>query len=110
MTHWFGQSWGAPACEPEDHIPVPVGSLCLQCKEPILVHDQGVTMPLVSLEGEEYVTRSLAYHLDCWLKHILPHGPDCPRCRGLERGEHEERCAYRSEGGECDCVAGEVAP
>lgn len=105
MEHWFGQSWGAPCCEPELHMPTPVGKLCARCREPILVGDQGIVSPFASIE-----TGKLVYHLDCYLKGILPHGADCPRCRGLERGEHLEACAYRLRGEECSCDAGELAP
>lgn len=106
MTHWFGDDWGAPCCEPDLHVPVPLGQSCARCKEPILAHDQGVTMPFIGIE----TTGTSVYHLDCFLKGILPHGPECPRCRGLERGEHDATCLYRTEGGLCSCPAGELAP
>ena len=99
MSWWFGKSWGAPVCDPEDHAETPVGSKCWRCKECIAKDDQGVTMPLVGVEG---VTMIHA-HLDCYLESILPHGPDCKHCRGKERGQHALRCEYR-QGGDCNCV------
>jgi hypothetical protein len=101
MSFWFGKSWGAPVCDPEDHVPTPVGALCMRCQERIAKDDQGVTLPATGFEG-----MTLAHwHLDCYLKTILPHGPDCMRCRGKEREEHHPCCEYRQGGGECNCVA-----
>lgn len=84
---WFGRSWGAPVCDPEDHEETPLEARCGKCDVPI--H-----------EGKQ---RRIAYHLDCWLKKILPHGPDCKRCRGMEHDEHKLDCRYRVEGDECSC-------
>jgi hypothetical protein len=102
MTGWFGKSWGAPCCDPETHVLTPVGSICWRCDERIAKDDQGVTMPFVPAEGS---VDFLHAHLDCYLKTILPHGPDCPHCRGKERAQHHERCAYRAHGDDCNCVA-----
>ena len=91
---WFGESWGAPICAPEGHRETPVGLECGRCGVPIAADSQGILTPLVgglasepTPDGEAlvYVTR-LAWHLDCWLESILPHGPDCPGCRGKKRG------------------------
>lgn len=101
MSWWFGKSWGAPVCDPESRAPTPVGSKCMRCEELIATDDQGVTLPYVGNPG---VTLA-HWHLDCYLKTILPHGPDCKHCRGKEREEHHHRCAYRQVGGECNCVA-----
>jgi hypothetical protein len=99
MTQWFGKSWGAPCCEEDEHVPVPVNELCARCRELILEGDQGVVMPFVELGREG----TLAFHLDCYLKGLLPHGPECPRCRGAERIDHDRECAYRVSGGNCSC-------
>jgi len=45
---WFGESWGAPVCEPEEHIETPVGEPCGYCDEPIAEGDIGFRMPFVS--------------------------------------------------------------
>lgn len=101
MSQWFGQSWGAPCCDPDDHVATPVFMACLHCKEPILPDAQGLMMPLV--ESPERCS-ICAVHLDCYLQRILPHGPDCPHCRGKELSNHALRCEYRQNGGDCNCV------
>lgn len=103
MTGWFGQSWGAPVCEAEDHVPTPVGKPCIDCLETIVLGDRGIVTPLLLAEG----SITVAQHLECFLKKILPHGPDCPHCRGKEPEEHHPRCNYRTvaSDGRCNCVA-----
>lgn len=71
---WFGPSWGAPACDPANEVPVPVGMVCighahLHNDRPvaILPDDQGITMPRVYEGG---LVGTVAYHLDCWLHEI----------------------------------------
>ena len=102
MTQWFGKSWGAPCCEEDEHVPTPLWAACLRCKEPIREGDQGIVTPLVSMIGDVYTGTTCAYHLDCWTKHLLPHGPDCPHCRGVEPRAHHPGCAMRTTG-LCDC-------
>lgn len=97
---WFGESWGAPCCEPEEHIDTPIGEPCSRCREPIKLGDQGVVAPLVELDGS---VRPIAHHIDCYLQSILPHGPECPHCRGAARLDHDLGCAYRVSGDDCDC-------
>jgi hypothetical protein len=63
---WFGESWGAPVCEPDRHRPTPVGQACLGCVVPIAEGDQGMLIP-----SEEGLT---AHHLDCFLEIVL--GPN----------------------------------
>lgn len=71
---WFGQSWGAPACDPARHRPTPVGALCDTCEKPVGESDQGMLIPHVS-GAELYPTVALlAYHLDCFLSMIVPKG------------------------------------
>jgi hypothetical protein len=103
VTGWFGESWHAPVCEETEHIRTPVGELCLDCDEPILEGDQGVTMPHWLGDGSY---RSSARHLDCFIQTVLPHGPECERCRGLTRAQHLDSCAYAQKGGKCDCAHG----
>lgn len=38
---WFGKSWGAPVCTPEDHRQTPEGEVCIYCGEPIEAHENG---------------------------------------------------------------------
>lgn len=108
---WFGHSWGAGVCEPSDHMKTPIGERCLYCEEPIIWNSQGVTMQCigdvkVAVNGvEAYTSAVRAAHLDCFLKRILPHGPECEHCRGLERSAHRSGCHYltRAEDGNCSC-------
>ncbi len=99
MTQWFGKSWGAPCCEEDEHVPTPLWARCSRCQESIVDGDQGVVMPLVTLTGD---CELIAQHLDCFLKGILPHGPDCPHCRGIEPHKHPLNCSMRTTG-LCDC-------
>lgn len=107
MTLWFGASWGAPICSPSEHVETPVGEACMYCDAPIEADDQGVRMPSMKPKGLTFVSVVLSAHLDCFLQTILPHGPECSRCRGLERNEHKMSCAYAKHGGDCDCPFGE---
>jgi hypothetical protein len=70
---WFGESWGAPVCDPRAHVATPVGLTCLGHphmhegrSEVVEPGDQGVTMPFVRHRRVDTV----AYHLDCWLHEI----------------------------------------
>ena len=71
---WFGESWGAPVCEPELHVETPVDMVCLGHDHMhstrssfIKAGDQGVTLP--DYGRTDRVTR-VAYHLDCWLHEV----------------------------------------
>lgn len=73
MTKWFGESWGAPVCEPEEHVPTPVGRACYghqhmheDRSSVIEPGDQGVTLPFYSTAG----VLTIAFHLDCWLHEV----------------------------------------
>lgn len=108
---WFGESWRAPVCEPEDEVETPVGAACLLCDEPIAAGDQGIVMPFSGdIVDGRLTARPVPEHLDCYLDSILPHGVDCPRCRGLERNVHAESCGYRTGEGEgrCGCEKGKT--
>lgn len=101
MTQWFGKSWGAPCCAEDEHVATPVWERCSRCREPIMPDDQGMVMPLVAEFGS---VERISTHLDCYLKQINPHGPDCPHCRGAERIDHDRDCAYRMSGENCTCI------
>ncbi len=66
---WFGESWGAPVCDPKTHIPTPVGSSCAACSAPIAAADCGVHLPFV---GDPSGKGYLDYHHLCFLRSILP--------------------------------------
>lgn len=42
---WFGESWGAPICDPKYHWLTPTGRPCLGCGKPIADGDQGFMVP-----------------------------------------------------------------
>ena len=64
-VRWFGESWGAPVCDPRAHVDTPVGETCAWgSAAPIKPSDQGIGIP----DGSTglYVW----YHLECWLRTI----------------------------------------
>lgn len=107
---WFGEAWNPHRCVPEDHTETPVDAPCLYCERPIAANDQGLTMPAQTghqvIDGvEHWVFEVRACHIDCFLDRVLPHTKKCPRCRGLEWGEHWPGCNYRTgeSDGACSC-------
>jgi len=46
---WFGESWGAPVCEEDTRVDVPVGEVCAACGH--LVEDGHSGFLVASLEG-----------------------------------------------------------
>ena len=71
-VRWFGESWGAPVCEPEDHIDTPINEDCARCRGAIEEGQQGVTVPyLTGRSGEDGWMDRLAWHLDCWLAEVV---------------------------------------
>lgn len=67
---WFGESWGAPVCDPARHLPTPVGDLCEECMGVITAADSGMLIPY--LGGLDGPTTLDAYHLPCFLSTMLP--------------------------------------
>ncbi len=64
--NWFGESWGAPVCDPDTHVDTPVGAECGWCEESVADDDSGVSLP--------YATKPMQvinYHLNCWLRQIF---------------------------------------
>lgn len=59
---WFGESWGAPVCVPENHAPVP-GERCVVCDKQFWEDDQGIILPFV---GGPDDPPELPYHLACF--------------------------------------------
>ncbi len=64
---WFGESWGAPVCDPEFQVPVPKGEECVNCGQEIVSDDAGFIIPHLSLSE---LPRNRAYHRDCFLREI----------------------------------------
>lgn len=72
---WFGESWDAPVCEPDEHVDAPVDRPCAYgCGCAIEKKDQGFLLPYV---GRTTQPADLAYHRDCFLKSVL--GPGRPQ-------------------------------
>jgi hypothetical protein len=105
MTQWFGKSWGAPCCEEDEHVATPVNEACTRCKEPIRPGDQGIASVLVGAisRRQAFSAEMIYFHLDCYLRGILPHGPECPHCRGVEPRKHAPDCGMRTTG-LCTCI------
>jgi hypothetical protein len=61
-VNWFGESWGAPVCDPDTHIDTPTGT-CDWCSERIATDDAGVSLP--------YAMQVIHYHLNCWLRQVF---------------------------------------
>lgn len=72
---WFGPSWGAPVCDPDGHLPTPVGQSCTDCHQPIKVNDQGLVIPCIYAPGQVRLT---AVHIDCFRRGlgVEPEGTD----------------------------------
>ncbi len=78
QVRWFGDSWGAPICDPDYKIDRPVGTKCLECARPITGRDRGVVTACSSniwgswnfpVEGGSY--RVASYHLTCFLDQVI---------------------------------------
>jgi len=67
---WFGESWGAPVCAPEDNSPLPEAP-CAACEERFQANDQGVILPFLGGPG---APAELPYHLACF-REALGIGP-----------------------------------
>lgn len=65
---WFGESWGAPVCEPENEVPIPLGWICESCGVAFAEGDRGVTLVYYDEEGR----RDFPLHLDCLLDSVGP--------------------------------------
>src|SRR5258708_5208550 len=63
---WFGKSWGAPICDPQDHAETPVGQLCSWCTETIEANDAGVIIPHL----EDRRTTMRPQHYECFIRQV----------------------------------------
>jgi hypothetical protein len=61
-VRWFGESWGAPVCDPKAHTETPVGAICLYCPDPIESDDQGFVVPHLGEADESVVHRACLMH------------------------------------------------
>ena len=64
--NWFGESWGAPCCDPDLHVETPAGMGCIECGVAIEVGDQGF-ISIVYPTNER-----ITYHKVCFLRTVIP--------------------------------------
>lgn len=72
---WFGKPWNPRCCTPSERIDTPVGEKCPRCTAHIDENDQGMVIlcaTRIDTEKEECEVVAEAWHLDCWLKSVLP--------------------------------------
>jgi len=77
-VRWFGQSWGAPVCDPDYETEVPVGTKCLECTKVIGLNDRGVVTACSdaiwghwSMKINGVKVTCCSYHLVCWLDQVI---------------------------------------
>lgn len=63
---WFGNSWGAPVCDPANRVPIPLGMKCIRCGKGFGLKDQGFELPYM---GESRI-KVVYYHKGCLLREI----------------------------------------
>lgn len=68
--NWFGESWGAPVCEPASRVETPVGTRCARCGERFEAREAGLRVPFLSAPGAR--APHLDYHRMCLAALILP--------------------------------------
>lgn len=70
---WFGPKWDAPITDDSPECKPPLGEKCIQCQEPILEGERGVTMPYLTIDDKtrEYLNRRGAVHLECHMRSVL---------------------------------------
>lgn len=62
-VRWFGPSWGAPVCAPDNRVEVPVGKFCQDCRVKVERGDQGLMIPY----AHDGVATMEPHHLNCFL-------------------------------------------
>ncbi len=76
--NWFGKKWNSECCQASSKVPTPLYRPCIACTKNIQRGDQGFMVPDVKKitieEGRppSAVVVLEPYHLDCFLKNILP--------------------------------------
>jgi len=65
---WFGSSWGAPVCKPDNRVDTPVGIHCEHCDEAFIAGDRGFAIATLVVSGS---MRKSYFHHACWLRKIL---------------------------------------
>lgn len=133
--HWFGTRAFSHACEPELHMPTPVGTQCSYCEEPIVDGDEGYLTPCVGPDQIAAIFRKddegldrlekvdqvyTAEHAECALvkvaghvRCLLTHGPSgvCPE--HVERDPHgmsKRQAATLAEWLALEAIQGRLTP
>lgn len=81
-VRWWGESWGAPICDPRNHVATPVTAQCAECGLMIRAGHRGVSVPTV-LGADTEAWEYRHWHLECWLKSMgIPVAPAALRTNG----------------------------
>lgn len=67
---WFGSAWFAPVCTACERIDIPVGELCVECKEPIASGDHGFVVPYMTYPVRRF--EEVTYHYACFVRYFSP--------------------------------------
>lgn len=102
---WFGESWGAPVCVPEDHVATPVGASCLRCHETVAAEDIGVMMPYFG--ALDAPVELIPMHHACLMRSVIP---DWDARQSGTRLTHHERSQCAWEDWDEEEIARELAP
>lgn len=96
-VRWFGEAWPtpelrAPICDDDDYrIDTPTDQFCIDCEEPIGGNDRGIVCGcslggspeldkfVFTLEADGRTYSVCVYHIDCWIRGILPGAALIPR-------------------------------
>jgi hypothetical protein len=71
---YFGSTWDAPLFDDPTRVrvwPVPVGSSCLHCDEPIKGDDRGLIITYGTVENGKSVGKLVPVHMECNLRSVL---------------------------------------
>jgi len=74
-VRWFGKPWNPSACVPSEKMDTPVGEKCPKCTSHIEEGDQGIVLlcaTSINFESEQCEVVAEAWHLDCFLRRLLP--------------------------------------
>jgi hypothetical protein len=70
---WFGESWAATCCKPDDHVATPTGLACQRCSKSIVATDQGFIQAFATGRPGDASVELVPWHRDCLLKNLGIH-------------------------------------
>lgn len=93
-TRWFGaEPWNTTLCDPDYHVPAPVGTKCLECTKPVKPQDRGVITacsPRIwghwTLRHNDQHLSVCSYHLGCFLAIVTGEETEGTRVEERARG------------------------